>query len=92
MHIFHKHNAYKTRHLFIFSAISCGIAQPPGNGSVSGNEFTLGSKVIYECNEGYRLQSSQQSTAVCQEDGSWSNAGKPPVCQRKCIRMFLIFF
>ncbi|XP_075058584.1 CUB and sushi domain-containing protein 1 [Mixophyes fleayi] len=65
----------------ICKAISCGIAQPPGNGSVSGNEFTLGSKVIYECNEGYRLQSSQQSTAVCQEDGSWSNVGKPPVCQ-----------
>ncbi|XP_056421690.1 CUB and sushi domain-containing protein 1 isoform X3 [Hyla sarda] len=65
----------------ICKAISCGIAQPPGNGSVSGNEFTLGSKVIYECNEGYRLQSSQQSTAVCQEDGSWSNADKPPVCQ-----------
>ncbi|KAM9317096.1 CUB and sushi domain-containing protein 1 [Gastrophryne carolinensis] len=65
----------------ICKAISCGIAQPPGNGSVSGNEFTLGSKVIYECNEGYRLQSSQQSTAVCQEDGAWSNAGKPPVCQ-----------
>ncbi|XP_075718053.1 CUB and sushi domain-containing protein 1 [Rhinoderma darwinii] len=65
----------------ICKAISCGIAQPPGNGTVSGNEFTLGSKVIYECNEGYRLQSSQQSTAVCQEDGSWSNAGKPPVCQ-----------
>ncbi|XP_073482747.1 CUB and sushi domain-containing protein 1 [Aquarana catesbeiana] len=65
----------------VCKAISCGIAQPPGNGSVSGNEFTLGSKVIYECNEGYRLQSSQQSTAVCQEDGSWSNAGKPPVCQ-----------
>ncbi|XP_073531495.1 CUB and sushi domain-containing protein 1 isoform X2 [Phyllobates terribilis] len=65
----------------ICKAISCGIAQPPGNGTVSGNEFTLGSKVIYECNEGYRLQSSQQSTAVCQEDGSWSNTGKPPVCQ-----------
>ncbi|KAM4694506.1 CUB and sushi domain-containing protein 1 [Discoglossus pictus] len=65
----------------ICKAISCGIAQAPGNGSVSGNEFTLGSQVIYECNVGYRLQSSQQSTAVCQEDGSWSNAGKPPVCQ-----------
>ncbi|XP_075454326.1 CUB and sushi domain-containing protein 1 [Ascaphus truei] len=65
----------------ICKAVSCGITQSPGNGSVSGNEFTLGSKVIYECNEGYRLQSSQHSTAVCQEDGSWSNAGKPPVCQ-----------
>ncbi|XP_053315605.1 CUB and sushi domain-containing protein 1 [Spea bombifrons] len=65
----------------ICKAVSCGIAPSPGNGSVSGNEFTLGSKVIYECNEGYRLQSSQQSTAICQEDGLWSNAGKPPVCQ-----------
>ncbi|XP_063297188.1 CUB and sushi domain-containing protein 1 [Pelobates fuscus] len=64
----------------ICKAVSCGIAPSPGNGSVSGNEFTLGSKVIYDCNEGYRLQSSQQSTAVCQEDGSWSNVGKPPVC------------
>ncbi|XP_034622788.1 CUB and sushi domain-containing protein 1-like [Trachemys scripta elegans] len=62
-------------------AVSCGIPESPGNGSVVGNEFTLGSRVIYECNEGFKLESSQQATAVCQEDGLWSNKGRPPVCK-----------
>nr|XP_033792232.1 CUB and sushi domain-containing protein 1 [Geotrypetes seraphini] len=62
-------------------AVSCGIPDSPGNGSVMGNEFTLASRVIYECNEGFRLESIQQATAVCQEDGLWSNKGKPPVCK-----------
>lgn len=39
--------------------------------------------MIYECNEGFKLESSQQATAVCQEDGLWSNKGRPPVCKRK---------
>lgn len=70
-----------------FSAVSCGIPDSPGNGSVIGNEFTLGSRLIYECNEGFKLESSQQATAVCQEDGLWSNKGRPPVCKCKwaCI-------
>ncbi|XP_025023614.1 CUB and sushi domain-containing protein 1-like, partial [Python bivittatus] len=62
-------------------AVSCGIPESPGNGSVWGNEFILGSRVIYECNEGFKLESSQQATAVCQEDGLWSNKGSPPVCK-----------
>uniref|UniRef100_A0A8D0BPV5 CUB and Sushi multiple domains 1 n=1 Tax=Salvator merianae TaxID=96440 RepID=A0A8D0BPV5_SALMN len=62
-------------------AVSCGIPESPGNGSVWGNEFILGSKVIYECNEGFRIESSQQTTAVCQEDGLWSNKGRPPPCK-----------
>ncbi|XP_062981165.1 CUB and sushi domain-containing protein 1 [Elgaria multicarinata webbii] len=62
-------------------AVSCGIPESPGNGSVWGNEFILGSRVIYECNEGFKLESSQQATAVCQEDGLWSNKGRPPVCK-----------
>ncbi|XP_078503642.1 CUB and sushi domain-containing protein 1 [Lissotriton helveticus] len=72
----------------ICQAISCGIPESPGNGSVMGNEFTLGSRVIYQCNEGFRLESSQQATAMCQEDGSWSNQGKPPVCKpMTCINI-----
>ncbi|KAJ6665888.1 hypothetical protein lerEdw1_001360 [Lerista edwardsae] len=67
--------------LEIFDAVSCGIPDPPGNGSVWGNEFILGSRVIYECNEGFKLERSQQATAVCQEDGLWSNKGRPPVCK-----------
>ncbi|XP_074185389.1 CUB and sushi domain-containing protein 1 isoform X1 [Rhinolophus sinicus] len=62
-------------------AVSCGVPESPGNGSFTGNEFTLDSKVIYECNEGFELEASQQATAVCQEDGSWSHRGKPPTCK-----------
>ncbi|NWY07496.1 CSMD1 protein, partial [Nothoprocta ornata] len=65
----------------ICQAVSCGIPESPGNGSVIGNEFTLGSRLIYECNEGFKLESSQQATAVCQEDGLWSNKGRSPVCK-----------
>ncbi|XP_023598845.1 CUB and sushi domain-containing protein 1-like [Trichechus manatus latirostris] len=64
-----------------YAAVSCGIPESPGNGSFTGNEFTLGSKLIYECNEGFKLEASQQATAVCQEDGLWSNKGKPPTCK-----------
>lgn len=75
-----------------FSAVSCGIPESPGNGSVIGNEFTLGSRLIYECNEGFKLESSQQATAVCQEDGLWSNKGRPPVCKCKwaCISQYFL--
>lgn len=71
--------------LLILSAVSCGIPEAPGNGSFTGNEFTLDSKVTYECNEGFKLDASQQATAVCQEDGLWSNRGKPPTCKRKSL-------
>ncbi|XP_075853394.1 CUB and sushi domain-containing protein 1 isoform X2 [Microcebus murinus] len=62
-------------------AVSCGIPESPGNGSFTGNEFTLGSKVVYECNEGFKLEAGQQAAAVCQEDGLWSNKGRPPSCK-----------
>ncbi|XP_035867009.1 CUB and sushi domain-containing protein 1 [Phyllostomus discolor] len=62
-------------------AVSCGIPEPPGNGSFSGNEFALHSKVTYECDEGFRLDAGHPATAVCQEDGSWSNQGRPPPCK-----------
>uniref|UniRef100_H0WLJ2 CUB and Sushi multiple domains 1 n=1 Tax=Otolemur garnettii TaxID=30611 RepID=H0WLJ2_OTOGA len=62
-------------------AVSCGIPESPGNGSFTGNEFTLDGKVTYECNEGFKLDASQPATAVCQEDGLWSNKGRPPTCK-----------
>ncbi|KAB0373534.1 hypothetical protein FD755_015193 [Muntiacus reevesi] len=67
--------------LEVFDAVSCGIPESPGNGSFMGNEFTLDSKVTYACNEGFKLDAGQQATAVCQEDGLWSNRGKPPACK-----------
>ena len=75
--------------VFFSSAVSCGIPESPGNGSFTGNEFTLDSKVTYDCNEGFKLDASQQATAVCQEDGLWSNRGKPPTCKRKCPMLCL---
>lgn len=69
-----------------FPAVSCGIPEAPGNGSFSGTEFTLDSKVTYECNEGFELEAAQQAAAVCQQDGSWSNGGRPPACKRECAR------
>lgn len=64
--------------------MSCGIPESPGNGSFTGNEFTLDSKVTYECNEGFQLEAGQQAVAVCREDGLWNNTGKPPTCKREC--------
>ncbi|XP_067863040.1 CUB and sushi domain-containing protein 2 [Heptranchias perlo] len=61
-------------------AISCGVPKAPVNGTVFGREYTLGTRAIYQCNEGYRLQSGELSTAVCQENGKWSNSDNPPVC------------
>ncbi|MBN3320802.1 CSMD1 protein, partial [Atractosteus spatula] len=61
-------------------AVSCGIPVPPGNGTFHGNQYTVGSRVHYQCNEGYRLESTRSSTAVCQEEGTWSNRGQPPQC------------
>ena len=65
------------------TAVSCGIPEPPGNGSFAGTEFTLDSRVTYGCDEGFRLDAGHPATAVCQEDGSWSNKGRPPPCKRK---------
>ncbi|XP_048082182.1 CUB and sushi domain-containing protein 1 [Ursus arctos] len=62
-------------------AVSCGIPESPGNGSFTGNEFALDSKVTYECNEGFQLEAGQQAAAVCREDGLWNNTGKPPTCK-----------
>lgn len=63
-------------------AVSCGVPESPGNGSFAGNEFTLESQVTYACDEGFRLDAGHQATAVCQEDGSWSQP--PPTCRREC--------
>ncbi|XP_054557111.1 CUB and sushi domain-containing protein 1 [Talpa occidentalis] len=61
-------------------AVSCGIPEAPGNGSFSGIEFSLGSRVTFACHEGFVLATSPPASAVCQEDGTWSNGGRPPAC------------
>ncbi|KAL2083424.1 hypothetical protein ACEWY4_021197 [Coilia grayii] len=61
-------------------AISCGIPESPGNGSFHGYQYTVGSKVHYQCDDGFRMQSSRSLSATCLEEGVWSNAALPPLC------------
>uniref|UniRef100_A0A8C6KQM8 CUB and Sushi multiple domains 1 n=1 Tax=Nothobranchius furzeri TaxID=105023 RepID=A0A8C6KQM8_NOTFU len=60
--------------------ISCGLPLTPGNGSFHAHHYTVGSQVTYQCNHGYHLDPNVPMTAVCLEDGSWSNAGSMPKC------------
>ncbi|CAG5854549.1 unnamed protein product [Menidia menidia] len=61
-------------------AISCGIPLSPGNGSFHAYQYTVGSLVTYQCNDGYYLDPAVPMTAMCLEDGSWSNAGSISRC------------
>ncbi|KAM6977905.1 CUB and sushi domain-containing protein 1-like [Aplochiton taeniatus] len=61
-------------------ALSCGIPESPGNGSFHGYQYTVGSQVTYQCNHGYHLDPGVSVTAVCLQDGTWSNAEQPPRC------------
>lgn len=69
------------------AAVSCGIPQSPGNGSFHSNQYTVGSHVTYHCNYGFHLDPGAQMTAVCLEDGSWSNAASAPRCLRKLTKI-----
>ncbi|XP_067840108.1 CUB and sushi domain-containing protein 1-like [Heptranchias perlo] len=62
-------------------AISCGVPEAPGNGSVFGRDYSMGSRVNYRCGEGFTLESGQRAIAVCREDGMWSNSRKTPQCK-----------
>uniref|UniRef100_A0A7N4NRF0 CUB and Sushi multiple domains 2 n=1 Tax=Sarcophilus harrisii TaxID=9305 RepID=A0A7N4NRF0_SARHA len=63
-------------------ALSCGIPKSPKNGIVFGKEYTVGTKAVYSCNEGFRLHLplNTEATAECLETGMWSNDNIPPQC------------
>ncbi|XP_072466207.1 CUB and sushi domain-containing protein 2 isoform X2 [Notamacropus eugenii] len=63
-------------------ALSCGIPKSPKNGIVFGKEYTVGTKAVYTCNEGFRLHlpPKTDATAECLETGVWSNDNIPPQC------------
>ncbi|XP_060780908.1 CUB and sushi domain-containing protein 1a [Neoarius graeffei] len=61
-------------------AISCGVPESLGNGSFHGLQYTVGSTVRYECDEGFWAENTTLLSAVCLEDGTWSNAARPPHC------------
>uniref|UniRef100_A0A8C6GEG7 CUB and Sushi multiple domains 2 n=1 Tax=Mus spicilegus TaxID=10103 RepID=A0A8C6GEG7_MUSSI len=61
-------------------ALSCGLPDAPKNGIVFGKEYTVGTKAVYSCNEGYHLQTGAEATAECLDTGLWSNSNVPPQC------------
>lgn len=52
----------------------------PVNGGVLAADYSVGTRVTYFCNGGYRLSSKELTTTVCQPDGTWSNHNKIPRC------------
>ncbi|TSK31354.1 CUB and sushi domain-containing protein 3 [Bagarius yarrelli] len=61
-------------------AVSCGLPKAPVNGGVLAVDYSVGTRVTYFCNDGYRLSSKELTSAVCQPDGTWSNHNKIPRC------------
>ncbi|KAF3691668.1 CUB and sushi domain-containing protein 3 CUB and sushi multiple domains protein 3 [Channa argus] len=61
-------------------AVSCGVPSAPVNGGVLAADYSVGTRVTYFCNSGYRLSSKELTTTVCQPDGTWSNHNKIPRC------------
>lgn len=57
---------------------------PPVNGSIGGQDFSLGARATYQCNPGFRLAGSGAGTVTCQESGRWSPTEAPPRCVREC--------
>ncbi|KAM6968265.1 CUB and sushi domain-containing protein 3-like [Aplochiton taeniatus] len=61
-------------------AVSCGVPAAPLNGGVLAADYSVGTRVTYFCNNGYRLSSKELTSTVCQADGTWSNLNKIPRC------------
>uniref|UniRef100_A0A8C1UN29 CUB and Sushi multiple domains 2 n=1 Tax=Cyprinus carpio TaxID=7962 RepID=A0A8C1UN29_CYPCA len=60
--------------------VSCGMPLVPVNGTVIGQDFTLGSRVTFSCNPGFRLANAQPVSTLCQESGRWSPMETRPRC------------
>lgn len=72
--------------LFSLEVMSCGMPVPPINGSIVGQDFSLGSSAAYQCNPGFRLAGPVTTSVVCQESGRWSPLEVPP----RCVREYLL--
>lgn len=66
--------------LLLPAAVSCGVPSAPVNGGVLAADYSVGTRVTYFCNAGYRLSSKELTTTVCQPDGTWSHHNKIPRC------------
>ena len=52
---------------------------------VFGKEYTVGTKAVYSCSEGYHLQAGAEATTECLETGLWSNRNVPAQCVRESL-------
>uniref|UniRef100_A0A4W6D789 CUB and Sushi multiple domains 2 n=1 Tax=Lates calcarifer TaxID=8187 RepID=A0A4W6D789_LATCA len=60
--------------------MSCGMPVPPVNGSIVGQDFSLGARATYQCNPGFRLAGPVTTSVICQESGRWSPIEAQPRC------------
>uniref|UniRef100_H3CV01 CUB and Sushi multiple domains 2 n=1 Tax=Tetraodon nigroviridis TaxID=99883 RepID=H3CV01_TETNG len=60
--------------------MSCGMPVPPVNGSIVGQDFSLGARSAYQCNPGFRLAGPVTNSVICQESGRWSTTEALPRC------------
>ena len=59
--------------------ILCSDLDDPDNGSVDDGDNRPGTKAVYTCNDGFRLEGKPKR--LCQYDGTWD--GEAPTCKRK---------
>lgn len=71
---------------------SCGMPVPPVNGSIGGQDFSLGARATYQCNPGFRLTGPITTSVTCQESGRWSPIEAPPRCVREYLSQRLVYF
>ncbi len=76
---------FEVRIFVCFTVVSCGMPIAPVNGTVIGQDFTLGSRVTFSCNPGFRLANAQPVSTLCQESGRWS----PMETRPRCVREFM---
>src|SRR4029434_5994116 len=62
----------------------------PVNGSVIGQDFTLGSRVEFQCNPGFRLVGPTAAAITCLESGRWSTMEAQPRCVCKCVCVYCV--
>lgn len=67
--------------------MSCGMPVPPVNGSIVGQDFSLGARATYQCNPGFRLAGPVTTSVICQESGRWS----PIEAQPRCVREYFSY-
>ena len=65
-----------------YVGIECELLTAQDNGSITIGPRTVGSLVIYTCDDGFTLNVPTPAFRTCQLNGSWSE--DQPTCDRKC--------